>query len=405
MLARYLCFAVALLMNAQAAQAQELWYDVRLDSIKNGSISIEPALPKDGKVAAGTELTVRATPEDGFAVDSMYYSVPGRWGAMYHESLTPEFKIVIDQDKHIGASFIEDNEVAHVTVKHNIVYAKPGKKELKYDVYMPKEGNRLPLIVIIHGGGWATNDEDIMRGLARELTRGGKFVVCSIDYRWIGNLDGDEKPNSMGDLVEDVFGAIAHIREHADEYRADPNRIGVTGDSAGGHLSAAASILIEKIGSRGFAKQEGVYEFAPSYMPKGKSVEQVRDELLVAIKAAAPSYGVFAADILGNFQEGEVSKEAIEAIAPQSHIPVSTERSVPQYLTRGTKDSLILDKHVAAFAKALKEKGQVVVYDQIEGAGHAFFDWKPNDQVKATFRKYGVPYAAKMKDFFVEHLR
>ena len=52
----------------------------------------------------------------------------------------------------------------------------------------------------------------------------------------------------------------------------------------------------------------------------------------------------------------------------------------------------------------LKEKGQTAVYDQVEGASHAFFDWKPNDQVKATFAKYGVPYAAKMRAFFEKHL-
>ena len=64
--------------------------------------------------------------------------------------------------------------------------------------------NELPVIVIIHGGGWSSNDENVMRGLARELTKGGKFVVCSVDYRWIGKLDGDENPNSMKDLIEDV---------------------------------------------------------------------------------------------------------------------------------------------------------------------------------------------------------
>jgi dienelactone hydrolase len=65
---------------------------------------------------------------------------------------------------------------------------------------------------------------------------------------------------------------------------------------------------------------------------------------------------------------------------------------------------LIRDEAVAAFADALKEKGQTVVYETVDGAGHAFFDWKPNAQVKATFAEYGVPYAAKMKAFFEKHL-
>jgi len=384
--------------------AQDESFSITLDPVINGSISLDPPVPDDGKYAAGTVVSVRATPEEGYAVDSIYYSVPGRWGAMYHESLTSEFKITFDQDKHVGASFIDAKEVTHVSVKNDIVYAQPGKKPLKYDVYSPKGAADLAIIVIIHGGGWATNDENVMRGLARELTRGDKFVVCSIDYRWVGKLDGDEEPNSMANLIEDVFGAIAHIMEHAKDYGGDPSSIGVTGDSAGGHLSASASILIEKIGSGGFAATEGVYEFHPTYLPEGKSVEDVRKEMLVAIKAAAPSYGVFAADRLKQFMQ-DMPESAAEATAPQSHIPDSSVRKVPQYLTRGTKDGLITDKKVTAFADELKAKGQTVVYDQVDGAGHAFFDWKPNDTVKTTFKKYGVPYAAKMKAFFEQHLK
>ena len=400
------CFLICI-FTSMVVSAQEDSYPVILDPVKHGSITLDPPLPDDGKYPAGSVVTVRATPAQGYAVDSIYYSVPGRWGAMFHESLeslTPEFEITLDQEKHIGASFIEAKEVAHVSMKHNIVYAQPGKKPLKYDVYSPKDATDLPIIVIIHGGAWATNDEDIMRGLARELTRGGKFVVCSIDYRWIGKLDGDEEPNTMANLIEDVFGAIAHIMEHADDYGGDASRIGVTGDSAGGHLSAVASLLIEKIGTAGFGVSDGVYEYRPTYVPDGKSVEDVRKEMLTAIKAAAPSYGVFAASRLKDFME-DMPQSAADATSPMNQIPESSTRSVPQYLTRGTEDSLITDKKVSAFVDALKAKGQEVVYDQVDGAGHAFFDWKPTDDVKATFRKYGVPYAAKMKSFFEQHLK
>lgn len=392
-----------LLLNSQVL-GQEQMHTVKLDAITHGMIELEPALPADGKYKPGTVVTVKAKSDDGYALDSIYFSVPGRWGAMYHESLTPEFQITIDRDKSIGASFIEADRIAHVDVRNNIVYAKPGKKELKYDVYSPLQAANLPIIVIIHGGGWSTNDEDIMRGLARELTKGGEFVVASIDYRWIGTLDGDETPNTMANLIEDVFGAIVHIQEHATEYGGDPNRIGVTGDSAGGHLSASAAMLIEKIGSRGFGETSGVFEFKPTYLPKGKTAEQARDGLLRSIRAAAPSYGVFAVEALQGFQRG-MSEEAAEATAPQSHIPEASARSVPQYLIRGTRDNLISDEAVSSYVAALKAKGQIAIYDQVEGAGHAFFDWKPNQQVKATFTQYGVPYAQKMKDFFRKHLQ
>jgi acetyl esterase/lipase len=207
----------------------------------------------------------------------------------------------------------------------------------------------------------------------------------------------------MAHLIEDVFGAIAHISEHAAEYGGDASRIGVTGDSAGGHLSAAAANLIEKIGSGGFGATDGVYEFKPTYLPAGKTAEDVRAEMLGSIRAAAPSYGVFAAEGLSSFQRG-MPEAAAAATAPQGHIPEASRRSVPQYLTRGTSDFLIRDEGVTAYVNALKEKGQTAIYDQVEGAGHAFFDWKPNSEVKKTFTEYGVPYAAKMREFFEKYL-
>ena len=51
----------------------------------------------------------------------------------------------------------------------------------------------------------------------------------------------------MAYLIEDVFGGIAHIMEHAAEYGGDPTKIGITGDSAGGHLSASLAIRRSEI--------------------------------------------------------------------------------------------------------------------------------------------------------------
>jgi acetyl esterase/lipase len=55
---------------------------------------------------------------------------------------------------------------------------------------------------------------------------------------------------------------------------------------------------------------------------------------------------------------------------------------------------------VQAYADALKAAGQRVEFVEVEGAGHAFFDWKPDAQTKRTFAQYGIPYAARMQAFF-----
>ena len=143
---------------------------VTLDPVENGAIKVEPALPADGKVARGAVLKVTATAAPGFAFDSGYYAQPGMWGKMFYETMTPTFEVTVDRDKAIGASFIEQKALEGFTVKQDVVYAQPGVKKLKYDVFSPKGAKDLPVIVIIHGGGWSANTEDIMRGLARELS-------------------------------------------------------------------------------------------------------------------------------------------------------------------------------------------------------------------------------------------
>jgi acetyl esterase/lipase len=376
-------------------------YTTIVDKAVNGTVKLDPALPADGKYPVGTVVTVTAKPEEGYALDAVYFSDKGRWGQMFYESMIPTFKVIIDHEKHIGASFIDKSVLADINVTQDVIYAKPGVKSLKYDVFSPKGAKNLPCIIIIHGGGWTTNTEDIMRGLARELTKGGKFVVFSIDYRWAMKLDGDATNNSMADLVGDVFGAIAHIMEHAKEYGGDPARIGVTGDSAGGHLSALAATMCNKIGSGGFGKTKGVFEFMPSYIPKNKTVAQLRIDMMASIKAAAPSYGVFGGSLLNHYSDDPAANDTWkEAIAPLSNIPNASERAVPQYLIRGTIDPLIKDEAVKEYVDALVKAGQSVEYVQAGGASHAFFDWKPDENTKATFAKYGVYYAAEMKAFF-----
>ncbi len=389
----------SLLLSVNATGADT--FKVTLDPAANGKYQVSPALPADARVAAGTVLTVSTQPDAGFTFDSGYYSTPGRWGAMFHESMTPTFKVTVDKDMNVGASFVEKSAVEHLDVRQDIVYAKPGVKPLKYDVFTPKGAKNLPIVVIIHGGGWVSNDENIMRALARELTRGGKFVVASIDYRWAGKADGDTTSNTMANLIEDVFGATAHIMEHAREYGGDPARIVLTGDSAGGHLSAAGSLMVNMIGERGFGKEPGVFEFKPTYLPKGKKAADVRKDLLAAIKGAAPSYGVFGGPFLNHFSEDPKADDSWKAaIAPLMHIPKASERAVPQYLTRGTNDPLIQDEMCRTFMDALVKAGQRVQYAQVGGAGHAFFDWKPDATTKATFKQFGVYYAAEMKAFF-----
>ncbi len=379
---------------AMGNSASQETFTVTVTQPENGTLTITPPLPDNGRVAAGTVLTIKTVPSEGYAIDCFY--IAGRTNI---EFMTEQTQITIDKNMTIGASFIEKEALKGFTVINNVEYAKPGVKSLKYDVFKPDGAENLPAIVIIHGGGWSMNCEDVMRGLARELVKSGQYVAFSIDYRWIGNGDGDQTPVTMANIIEDVYGAILHIQDHAKEYGINPAKIAVTGDSAGGHLAAAAINMVNKIGDGGFGVKEGVYEYKPTYMPKGKSIEQARKELTEAIKVSAPSYGVFDGNSLRRFVGGN-NDEQVKAIAPMDNIPNISVRAVPQLLLRGTIDNLINNAAVQTYTDALKAAGQTVEYVQVPGAAHAFFDWKPDARTKATFKQYGVPYAATMKAFF-----
>lgn len=369
---------------------------VTIDRVLNGTLTISPAIESGKAYAKGTVLTLSAAPANGYVLDSLYHAVEGHYGPQYHESMVPRTTVTLDAPTTLGAAFLPAADLDGLSVTQDVIYATPGVKPLKYDVFSPEGASDLPLVVIVHGGGWSSNDENIMRGMAREIARTGRYVAASIDYRWIGTLDGDSTETEVQDLICDVYGALAHIQEHAATYGADPTRIFITGDSAGGHLSASAATMVERIGSGGFGN--GTWEYRPTYLPPGQNAEQVQAKLAAAIKAVAPSYGVFSPEHLSRFStEGP---EVLTAIAPLDNIPAVTARPVPHFMVRGSSDPLITHEAVASYAAALTAAGQTVEHVEVEGANHAFYDWKPDAVTRQTFKRYGVPHIAAMLAFF-----
>lgn len=373
-------------------------FKVTIGECTHGRIEVTPAIPAEGKeFPKGATLKIKAIPDPGYAFECGYKAMGGGF-AFYTEYPAAEFEVTVDGACSVGASFVEPSRLQGYKCIQDIVYAKPGVKTLKYDAFIPDGAKKLPGIVIIHGGGWQMNCEDVMKGLARELAKDGKYVVFSIDYRWNGTRDGDTEPNTMVDIIEDCYGAILHIQEHAAEYGLDPKRLAVTGDSAGGHLCASVATMIERVGDGGFGQKPGVYQYLPTYMPKGMSVKKARKSLK-AIKAVAPNYGIFSVSGIERFVRN-LPEEGKKAVAPIDNIPSPKSRKIPHWINRGTEDTLISDESTMEYYNALKAAGQEVYYVKVPGAAHAYYDWKPDSATKETFIKYGEPYARQMEDFF-----
>ena len=103
-------------------------------------------------------------------------------------------------------------------------------------VYIPREGKILPVLAYFHGGGWVLGGLDSVDSLCRSLANAADCVVVSVDYR----LAPEHK---FPAAVEDAYSATKWTANSATNFSGDPRRIAVGGDSAGGNLAAAVSLM------------------------------------------------------------------------------------------------------------------------------------------------------------------
>lgn len=137
------------------------------------------------------------------------------------------------------ASQSSDNIIQLATTvlsKHNtpdIVYHEVDGTKLLADFHRPENPQRVPIVLMIHGGGWVAGTRHQILIHANRLTAEG-FAVLSIEYR----LAPKHKYPAQ---LDDVRAAIRYIQEQADALNVDANKLVIWGYSAGGHLAALAA--------------------------------------------------------------------------------------------------------------------------------------------------------------------
>lgn len=148
-----------------------------------------------------------------------------------------------------------------VEIRRNEIYGPEHRNTA--DVYLPPDRSGAPIVLQIHGGGWVSgNKQQQGQPLLAHFTAQG-WIGVAINYRM-------GPKHRLPAAVHDVKRAIAWIREHAAEWGGDPDRILVTGGSAGGHLTAMAATTI------------GDRSLQPGF-----------EDADCSVAAAAPMYGVF----------------------------------------------------------------------------------------------------------------
>lgn len=241
-----------------------------------------------------------------------------------------------------------------------VTYKVWKEREYKMDIVCPKEADKVyPAVVWIHGGGWT--DENLTRKylpsaeLAELCKRG--YVTASIDYRM---CQVARFPAQM----EDCKAAVRFLRAHAAEYRIDPERIAVWGESAGGHLAELTAYSSDTEFQDGTnlevsSRISGVVSwYAPcdlSVKASGWNEEKNRERL-------SRLYGC---------EVEKMSKEMIDAVSP---ITYADRENPPTLLMHGDADRLVNCETSHIMYDALKKGGNEVELIVVPGQGHGFFD-------------------------------
>ncbi len=224
-------------------------------------------------------------------------------------------------------------------------YNRPNGQELMADLYLPDpEKANQAAVLFVHGGGWGGGARDAYHWHAHRLSLRG-YVTCSISYRLSGVAP-------FPAAVEDCQAGMRWLRQNADRFKIQPDRIGAMGNSAGGHLVACLGVLENKemgVSSKAncVVDVNGVHDFVSIWEEKGK---------------LNPNWMTFLGGPISEVRENWI------AASPAKDV---TEDSAPMFLIHDPGDPVVPYQQALLMADALMKAGRPVQVLPAVGSGHA----------------------------------
>lgn len=148
----------------------------------------------------------------------------------------------------VASSVTPLRSVGEFDTKYGVTYLERESGSLKADLYIPRGDGQHPGVLVVHGGAWKMGNRAQLSGVAQLLAQAG-FSAVAISYRLAPEFKFPAQ-------IEDCKAAVRWMREHADELKLDPERIGGFGYSAGAQLVALLGTTDIKDGLEGIDHPE-----------------------------------------------------------------------------------------------------------------------------------------------------
>ena len=259
----------------------------------------------------------------------------------------------------------------NVIAELDVPYAATDNLRQRLDLYLPNEfktGKPRPVVVFIHGGGWQNGDKRGGAGSVIPLVTTGDYIGVSIGYRLSGEAIWPAQ-------IHDCKAAIRWLKANAVKYNLDPDRIGVTGTSAGGHLVA---MLGTSAGVKAMDGELGDHDEISSRV--ACVIDQFGPTDFFAMGGNHGSANSPESKLVGGAIQDK--KEAAESANPIRYV---TADDPPFLFIHGTKDPLVPFNQSELLKDALESVKVSCLLVPVQNGGHGGFN---SPEVSARIKQY-----------------
>ena len=247
-------------------------------------------------------------------------------------------------------------------LRENIEYGQAAGTRLSLDARIPEGAGPFPAAVIVHGGAWVTGDKRTTVQPLFQPLADARIATFSISYRLARrgadgfNLAaGISELLTFGTAIDDVRQAVAFVKEHAAEFRIDPTRVALIGESAGAQLASMAAL---RPGTNGSVKAVVAF-YGPSDLVRlAETSTWVPDNIRQSFKGTALESMLFA---------------GLKELSPVTWV---SRDSPPFLLIHGTADTLVPFDQSEELCDKLHAAGAKCQLYPVPGAHHGIRWWE-----------------------------